>query len=1848
MKKNLLFTGIIALAINFSYAQNCPGLANAGPDKLLIKGNSVQIGSGPVTGIAYAWSPSTGLSNPGVSDPLASPTTTTVYVLSATDPGGCVDMDTIIVGVVDQNPAQRNNFFQRNQGQITDVSGNPAPSVLYSTLTDNGSQLCFENNRVEFILPQDHDETPLSSVFRDEKQVLDLVFRFDLEFVGSNPNVQLVALDQSAGYTNYYNSKSVSPVLNVPGFKKLKYINIYPNIDAVFYYTESGLKYDFLVNPGGNPGDINIRYNYAPSTTLEGGQIKVSTPLGNVFENIPVSYQGNLNPVETSFRLNNGIVSFQLGSYDPTNILVIDPVLVWGTYYGGPSTTDGPKDIAIDHNGDVYVTGYTTSQNLPTCPGGGPYGANGTGFDVFLAKFNSAGVPIWGLYYGGYASATQSTGGEDFGKKIAFDSQNNVFVVGLTNCIDLTVGNGKLVNPGNGAFFQPQLNSLTFGGTEDFLILRFNPAGTLTYGTYYGGNHSDEANSISINSADEILIAGQTSSSDLFTIGNLFNPGNGAYFQNALGGGNNDVDAITLRLNANLNPVWGTYYGGSALDFAFDCLLDNSGNSWVVGSSQSANLTTGNGTLVNPGNGAYFQSAFGGSTDGLFLRFNNNDALNWGTCYGGNLTDVINAIKIDNNGNVFAVGATASTNLSIGGGTLANPGGGAFFQAIPGGGSGCPSNSLNQCSDYLFLKFNTSLAMQWGTYYGGNGTEYYSEYYGPDIVLDCYGDLYFTGMTHSTNLSTTSGHFVNPGNLAYFQPTIGTCTVSGNNCSNLLLARFSNNGNVKWGTYYGGNDNFDMGESIDISGSGGLFVSGEFTVPPGGTGYTNAPTSNPGGQTYYQSSPAGPNDDGFILKFNAPLSPPTSSFTYTPSEPCINVPVQFTNTGSSCANSFWNFGDGNTSTQTNPSHLYNQPGYYNVTLTVSNTAGSSSSSQQITVLPNCCASKTNITYDAVNDIIITTSGTIWDGNGNPLPFPHPFVPTDMWVYGNIIIKPGATLDMIGITLRFGPEGKIIVERGTTSQNGGRLVLKGTTLTSITTKVPTCPVMWQGIEVWGDPNKTHLIADRPKQGFLSIEFSFIEHAHIGVLVGRRNICQPNTLCKKVPVLAGYSGGIVTTALGSSSEFRNCATGIYYVSYNPTSGPGNVGIINNQTKFLGGPLLDPGYTTGNTYTYPGITLYNAPANAVGRSVYGVYDWNVSDVTFDNLVFSNMERGMMAFDTRFAVTNSTFKNHVYGIYLDNTNSNYTRYHTISTNQFNTPITTAIYDRNGLYDWIDKINAFNSISTNFNQSVNQVGIFLDNNTSRYQVLDNDFHYNQYGIVARNSGIGGGFIGTYQANGGNVFNDDQVSVRIGLNFSYNNSNLTIRCNQHNSPDLNPTTYLRVWQKNGSLANQGSSFLSTNSPAGNRFFTPTEKDIVSGSGNSFVYYYHGQSVALTKPVYPTVFGVNVAFSSNSCFDPCAPPCTWCCRIGQIDQLNIVIGDLQNEYNTVLAGLDHGNTASLLAAIAGNMSPGDLKNLLLQNSPLSDQVLLAYIAKTGTPAGIFKDVMLSNLPVSDDVYPAFTDKLASLPNGIRNQLSNAQLNNPDVRTISAIGRELNIAQRDRTVKLNEVVASEMRNDDLASAITLINSESGNAVDLMEARFGYYLETGNLVSASNILKAFFPKTTDENDWLTMANMLYNAYLPGGNVFDLSDNDINTVRTIAYQTDGDGSTGMARAILLLLFNEEVNDGGALRTGEETEIPSSNNLAIVPQESEYLQENSPNPFSDFTEINYQLPEGTSYAELKIFDVTGKEIRKYSLTEIYGTVQVNAKDLLPGVYFYSLIADNVIIRSRKMILMKE
>jgi hypothetical protein len=503
-------------------------------------------------------------------------------------------------------------------------------------------------------------------------------------------------------------------------YKKVLYQNIYPNIDVEFCLGDGGsspsgrlggaFKYNFIVHPGGNPNDIQLKIDGANATSLTNeGHITIETAYGNIDESLPLSYQldenNNQQVISANFKLLSTdnhqlstIYGIGVGNYDATKTLIIDP---WATYYGG-SSGDLAHGIAVDSIGNSVITGRTGSASGIATTGAyqTSYGGNN---DAFIAKFNASGARQWATYYGG--------SGDDGGNGIAIDGSGNSVIIGATNS---TSGMAT-----SGAY------QTSNGGNNDVFIAKFNASGARQWATYYGGSGDDYGSGIAVDGTGNIVITGYSySTSGIATTG---------AYQTSYGGGN--WDAFIAKFNASGARQWATYYGGSGDDDGLGIAIDGNGNIVITGYTYS---TSGIATT-----GANQISYGGGSSDAFIAKFNTSGARQWATYYGGSNYDYGYGVAIDGSGNIVITGYTASTSGIATTGAYQTSGGGTNYDAF-------------------IAKFNASGARQWATYYGGSGGD---NSYG--IAVDSNGNIMITGYTASTSGIATTNAYQSSGGGTY-------------------------------------------------------------------------------------------------------------------------------------------------------------------------------------------------------------------------------------------------------------------------------------------------------------------------------------------------------------------------------------------------------------------------------------------------------------------------------------------------------------------------------------------------------------------------------------------------------------------------------------------------------------------------------------------------------------------------------------------------------------------------------------------------------------------------------------------------------------------------------------------------------------------------------------------------------------------------------------------------------------------------------------------------------------------------------------------------------------------------
>jgi hypothetical protein len=498
------------------------------------------------------------------------------------------------------------------------------------------------------------------------------------------------------GYYNYLiGNDPTRHATYVRRYREVWVKGVYAGIDMRYYLEGGRLRYDWVVEPGGDPSQIVFGLEGSEKTYIDSeGRLVFTTRFGEVKLAELRVYQGD-REIGGRFVERPGGWGIEVGSYDPTQLLVIDP-LVYSTYIGGGGFEEGYA-IAVDGSGNAYVTGATDSPDYDVTPGAFQTTHGGGWWDVFVTKLNATGTAlVYSTYIGG--------SGDDHGNAIAVDGSSYAYVTGETNSTDYDVTPGA---------FQT-----TNGGWWDVFVTKLNATGTaLVYSTYIGGSNWDEGNAIAVDGSGNAYVTGSTWSTSYDVTPGAFQTTNGGSW-----------DVFVTKLNATGTAlVYSTYIGGSDYDEGNAIAVDGSGNAYVTGETYSANYD------VTPG---AFQTTNEGGQDVFMTKLNaTGTALVYSTYIGGSGDERGLAIAVDGSGNAYVTGRTSSTNYDV------TPG---AFQTTNGGNT-----------DVFVTKLNaTGTALVYSTYIGGSEGEV-----GHGIAVDGSGNAYVTGSTSSTNYPVTPGAF---------------------------------------------------------------------------------------------------------------------------------------------------------------------------------------------------------------------------------------------------------------------------------------------------------------------------------------------------------------------------------------------------------------------------------------------------------------------------------------------------------------------------------------------------------------------------------------------------------------------------------------------------------------------------------------------------------------------------------------------------------------------------------------------------------------------------------------------------------------------------------------------------------------------------------------------------------------------------------------------------------------------------------------------------------------------------------------------------------------------------------
>ncbi|HQR34766.1 MAG TPA: SBBP repeat-containing protein [Blastocatellia bacterium] len=590
----------------------------------------------------------------------------------------------------------------------------PAHSTIADHLQTQLSRLplSFEENRgqaaedVRFIARQQHCTLYLTedeARFEMRQQISGKTKTLRVKLARDENNARVEGLEPLSSKTNYFIGNDPREwQTDIRTFSRVTQRSVRPGVDAIFYGNQRQLEYDFVVSPQANPRQVELAFDGADALKLnEQGDLLIAVADEQMVMRKPVIYQevnGKRQLIEGGFSIRNQIVGFEIGDYDLSSPLVIDPVVDYSTYFGG-SGTDIGYGIAVDKLGFVYITGQTGSLNYPTK---NPYQAARDGAtDAFVTKINPKGsTVVFSTYFGG-----RNPG--DRGSSIAVDQAGNIYLAGETNSLNFPTANAA--NP-------------IFRGNVDAFVTKFNIEGNvLLYSTFLGGTFSDVAFGIAVDRFDNAYVTGRTLSSN-FAVKNAMQP--------TLKG---QQDVFVAKFSPDGEIVYSTYLGGELSqttgrdeEAGYGITVDALQNAYITGFTTSPGFPTVSAIQPN----------FGGVEDVFIAKLNAaGSALVYSTFLGGDRAEEAKQIALDPLGNAYVTGYTFSLNFPTVNALQKNYGGSV---------------------DAFVTKINaTGSAIIYSTFLGGTGSENTGLIADNTpvggIAVDSLGYAYITGKTESAN-----------------------------------------------------------------------------------------------------------------------------------------------------------------------------------------------------------------------------------------------------------------------------------------------------------------------------------------------------------------------------------------------------------------------------------------------------------------------------------------------------------------------------------------------------------------------------------------------------------------------------------------------------------------------------------------------------------------------------------------------------------------------------------------------------------------------------------------------------------------------------------------------------------------------------------------------------------------------------------------------------------------------------------------------------------------------------------------------------------------------------------------
>jgi uncharacterized repeat protein (TIGR01451 family) len=623
----------------------------------------------------------------------------------------------------------------------------------------------------------------------------------NMRIVNANPLAHITGVEKQLAQSNYFIGNDPSQWhKNVANYEKVRYAGVYPGVDLIYYGNQKQLEYDFVVSPGADPSLIALAFGVGPDggkkiplSINRDGDLVATLKGAAVNFHKPIVYQQAGDAAKTSVEGRyllkaDGQVGFELGAYDHSKQLIIDPVLSYSTYLGGSS-----DDIAYGitygvRYGQPILVGSTRSADFPQEKALYPFGGGTCGTepcrDIFVAKYNPALTElIFSTFIGG--------DNDDVPSQVTQDVYGDIFLVGYSLSPNFPV---------RGPVFQKTFHG--GGVTGDAVVVEVESAGFyLEWSSYLGGSGDDQAFGVAVDTPGNVYVSGHTTSTDF--------PVTASAYQTTC-----PVDSsggCSTSFVSKVNPkgtalVYSTYLGGSngLGESAYGIALDASDNVYLSGITGSPNYPT------TPG---AYQTQCGtdglcnGTFDGFVTQLNSTGtAVLASTFLGGNSYDYTAGIVVNPNA-IYVSGSTVSPDFPV---TA------SAAQPVYGGASSGCVVTTGTCGDVTITKLNTGLTtLQYSTYLGGS----LDENPGLSMAVDANGYMYVTGQTDSPNFPQVS-----PLQAAY-----------GGGSSDAFITQLTPAGAIGYSSYFGGNGE-DFGYRVALDPSNNVYITG-------GTLSTNLPVT---------------------------------------------------------------------------------------------------------------------------------------------------------------------------------------------------------------------------------------------------------------------------------------------------------------------------------------------------------------------------------------------------------------------------------------------------------------------------------------------------------------------------------------------------------------------------------------------------------------------------------------------------------------------------------------------------------------------------------------------------------------------------------------------------------------------------------------------------------------------------------------------------------------------------------------------------------------------------------------------------------------------------------------------